>query len=96
MSLPSVTKQPTESRLYSMDFSALMGQNETISAVSSVTKDKTTTPDLTIGAAVFDGQIAQFRLSAGKSGTKYKITCIVTTSDGNTLEGEGIVQLEDL
>lgn len=79
-----------------MDFSALMGPSETIASVTSVAKDKTTSPDLTIGSAVFSGQIAQFRLSAGKADTKYKVTCIVLTSDGNTLEGEGIVQLEDI
>lgn len=79
-----------------MDFSALLASGETITSVVSVVKDKTTAPDLVIGAPAFSGSVAQFRLSVGKADTKYKVTVIVGTSAGNTLEGEGIVQLEDI
>lgn len=97
MSIPSVVKQPSESRLYSMDLSALMGPGESIASIVSVTKDKVTSPDLVIGPAVFSGSVAQFRLSGGKANTKYKVTVIVTTTPGaNTLEGEGLIQLEDI
>lgn len=95
-SVPSVIKQPTESRLYTMDFSGVMAPGETILSITSVTVDKTTVPALSISGQVFSGVLAQFRLAAGQAGTRYKVTVIVVTSAGNTLEGEGFVQCEDI
>ncbi len=94
--LPTVIHQPTESRLVSMEFAALLASGETLSAVSSVTADKTTIPALTIGTPAVSGTKATFRISGGDAGTLYKVTALVTTSAGNTLEGEGNIQCEDL
>ena len=96
MAIPTVIKQPSESRLYTMEFAALLGSGETLSTVVSVTVDKATTPVLAISGQVVSGSQLQFRLAGGLNGTKYKVTGVVTTSAGNTLEGEGIVQLEDI
>lgn len=94
--IPSVTKQPSESRLYSMDFSALLASGETLSTVTSVSTTLVTVPALTIGAGSVSGVLCQFRVSVGKTGNRYKVTAVVTTSAGNTLEGEGYVNVEDI
>lgn len=96
MAIPTVIKQPSESRLYTMEFAALLGSGETLSTVVSVTVDKVTTPALVTSGQVVSGSQLQFRLAGGLNGTKYKVTGVVTTSASNTLEGEGIVQLEDI
>lgn len=96
MSTPTVIKQPSESRLYTMEFAALLGSGETLSTVVSVLADRVTVPPLTITATAVSGTTLTFRLASGLAGTRYKVTGIVTTSGGNTIEGEGIVQLEDL
>lgn len=96
MSIPTVTKQPNESRLYTMEFSALLGSGETLSTVVSVAIDKVTIPPLTKADEAVSGTQLTFRLAGGKAGTKYKVTGLVTTSGANTIEGEGIVQVEDL
>lgn len=94
MSLPSLIKQPAESRLFSMDFSALLASGETISSVSSVTALPS---GLTlVNPAVAAGTRAQQRISGGTDKVAYKVTIRVVTSAGNTLEGEGILQVRDL
>lgn len=93
MGLPSVTKQPNDSRLYSMDFAALLATGETLSGVTSVTITPTTASMLTAGSPTYSGNLAQVRLTGGLSGTRYKVTFVVTTSLSNTLEAEGLVQL---
>lgn len=94
MSVPSLIKQPSESRLYSMDFSALLAKGETLSSVSSVVS---TPAGLTLsGAASVSGVFAQQRITGGTSGIEYIVTFVVLTSAGNTLEGEGILQVKDL
>lgn len=96
MATPTVIKQPSESRLYTMEFAALLGSGETLSSVVSVNVDKTTASPLLISGQAVNGTALTFRLTGGLAGTRYKVTGIVTTSGGNTIEGEGIVQLEDL
>lgn len=96
MAIPTVIKQPSESRQYTMEFAALLGSGETLATVVSVVVDKITSSPLVISSTAVAGSQCTFRLAGGLNGTKYKVTAIVTTSGGNTLEGEGIVQLEDI
>lgn len=96
MATPTVIKQPTESRLFSMEFAALLGAGETLVGITSVTITPTTASPLTSSGNALSGTQAQFRLTAGLTNTRYKVTVIVTTSLGNTLEGEGYCQVEDL
>jgi len=88
------TKQPSESRLYSMDFSPNLAESETLSSVTTVTGAPT---GLTIGTAAVDSTTkkAQFRVSAGTAGQSYKITVVVLSSASNILEGEGILVVRD-
>lgn len=94
MAVPSLIKQPAESRLYSMDFSPLLQPGETIASVVSVTAAPV---GLTLnGSASYAGQKAFQRIEGGTAGESYKVTFVVTTSDSNTLESEGILQVREL
>ncbi len=98
-------KQPLESRLYDMDFSPKMIQDpaEVISSVTSVTQlevlaDGTTvaTTDLTFPtSATFSEQVSQQRIEDGVDGKTYKVTYLVETDLGNTLEAEGLLLVID-
>ncbi len=98
--LPYLTKQPSEDRLYEMDFSALLAAGETLSSVSSITQaargNVQGAASLVIGSGAASGAKVQFRISGGTDGEDYKITVVATTSQGNTLEGEGWLYVRDL
>lgn len=86
-------KQPSESRLYEFDFSGKMTAAETISSVTSVTPSPAS--GITVGAPTTSGQVVQVRISSGTADTTYKLTVIVVTSAGNTLEMEGRLHIRN-
>lgn len=98
-------KQPSESRLYDMDFGPKMVQSpaEAITSVDSVAQleqladgTRVATTDLTFpSAATFALQIAQQRIEVGLDGKTYVVTYIVSTDLGNTLEAEGLLLVID-
>lgn len=92
MAIDTLSKQPSESRLFTMDFSANLASGETISSVTSVVADVT---GLTIGAPVAGSRSVQVRISAGTVDIMYKVTFVVVTSAGNTLEAEGNLRIEN-
>lgn len=95
MSTQTLIKQPSESRLYSMEFAPNLAPGETISSVTSVTADPSTGIDIT-AVPVASGTQAQQRIAGGTDGVQYKITFVVETSAGNTLEGEGYLTVRQL
>lgn len=94
MPVPTLIKQPTENRLYTMQFAANLSSGETISSVNSVVS---VPGGLTLsGAPVIDGTQVHQRILGGTDGVVYKVTFIVTTSNANILEGEGFLRVQDL
>jgi hypothetical protein len=94
MTTGSLIKQPAENRLYSMDFSGLLAVGEVLAGVTSVTA---LPADITLsGAPSYSGVYAMQRILGGTANTRYKLTFVVTTSAGNTLEGEGYLQVKDI
>jgi hypothetical protein len=88
MALIRRTKQPAESRLFDFDFSGKMRPGDTIATVESVVA----TPDsLDVGTATFSGAVAQAPLSDGVDQTEYIVQCLVTTTQGDTLEIAGLL-----
>jgi len=87
--IPTLEKQPSESIPFDMEFVGRMNAGETISGVTSFTGSPSGVGALTIATASYSGTKAQARISAGTAGVKYKITVVVTTTAGNTREGEG-------
>ena len=94
MGVPTLIKQPSESRLYTMEFAANLDEAETITGVSSVVAAPS---GLTLdGPPGFSGTKATQRIAGGTNGVLYKVTFVVTTSNGNTLEGEGHLRVREL
>lgn len=94
MANPSIVKQPGEDILCTMDFSALLGQGETLSSVTAIAS---TPSGLTLsGSPTVSGVNAQQRISGGTAGITYKVTFTVLTSAGNTREGDGLVVVRQL
>lgn len=91
----TLVKQPTESRVYDMDFDKLLATAESIDTVDSTASVPS---GLTFGTATVDGtgKLAQVRISSGVDGTTYKVTYQVTTDQANILEGEGFLHVQDL
>ena len=86
-------KQPSETRIYSVDFVNLLAGGDSLSAVSSVTA--TPADELMIGYTSISDATVQFTIGDGDNGTKYKIEVIVTTTNGETLEGDGFLLCKD-
>ena len=96
MSKPTLIKQPSENRAYSMDFSALLGEGETIASVTSVTFSGPDAALTLVGLPTFSGSFVSQRIKDGTAGVRYNVTFLVVTSAGNVLEGDGILQVKEL
>jgi len=95
-------KQPAEKRRFAMEFASLLVTNETISTIDSIISETIdgNTSDLTIsGPTIEDGTAPSSRvqcwIEGGTSGIKYRVEILVTTSDGQILEGDGILKVTD-
>lgn len=89
--------QPSESRLFSMNFSKNLAVGETITVITSVVPlPNSGATTVTINGLAIDaaGKKIQFRVE-GTAGS-YEVTGKVVTSDSNELEGEGILIIKDL
>ena len=91
----TLIKQPAESRLYTMDFSQNLASGVTLSSVTSVAASPS---GLTLSgaAAVSNDVYAQQQISGGTAGIVYTVTFVVVDSQGNTLEGEGKLQVRSI
>jgi len=89
----TLIKQPAESRLYTVDFSPILGEGESITAATSATAAPA---GLTLGSPSYTATTASVRISSGTAGQLYKVTFRVTTDASNTLEGEGLLQVKDI
>lgn len=99
MTLQSTEKQVAEAVLVQFDFSADMAADETIATISSVVSENQNlvggSANLSTGSNTISGQVAQSLFSGGTNLEKYKLTCTVTTSAGQTLETEGFMQVRN-
>ena len=92
--VPLLIKQPSEDNVYTFEFRQLLADEESISSVTSVSGAPS---GLTIGAPTHDSNSkVHVRISGGAADVKYKITAVVTTSLGNTKEGEGYLLVTDI
>jgi len=94
----SLTKQPSEVRSYTMDFSNLMITGETITSIVSVTSSRIGgdgASELIITDKVIDGQTITMTIASGLNRQKYITEVIIMTSAGQTLEGDGMLQVKD-
>lgn len=78
---------PNELQAYSVDWSRFLNTGDTISSVvwlvnGTVTASYGITENLTIVQPTNTDTVATVRITGGNIGTKYKISCRITTSDG--------------
>jgi len=97
-------KQPAEKRKFGMEFANLLtvSATEEISVLDSITSEKIdgSTSDLTITmTGLEDGtktnSKATFWIEGGTTGNKYRMEVQVTTTDGQILEGDGLLFVSD-
>lgn len=90
--LQTLTKQSYEERIFQFDFSGKMDSGATLASVVSVVSD---VAGLTISAASVSGTYVQAMFAGGSSGTTYKITAKAIDSDGQKLEMDGNLRVQD-
>ena len=85
-----------------MEFSSLLGTDEIISIISSITSETIDggTSDLTITSpSIIDGNATDSRVTLwiedGTAGLKYRIEILVNTSGGQILQGDGLLKVTD-
>lgn len=91
MAIPQLIKQPTENRVYSLEFAPNLDAGETIESVISCVAEP---EGLTLsGSPSASGTRATQRIAGGTDGVTYKVTFVVQTSNSNILEGEGYLRV---
>jgi len=101
-----LTKRSVEDRTYDIDCTAELASGETIASVGSIASAPS---GLTFGAALINaaeieyrdgyeavaGKVMQFKIAAGTSGQRYKITAAYVTSAGDTRQAAVMLDVED-
>ncbi len=92
-------KDPNEAFACAFDFALELVEGETITGtpqitVAVVTGTDTSPAAIKSGAPVIEGARVLQRLVGGVAGVAYSITCLATTSEGNTLARAAILPVE--
>lgn len=94
-----LTKQPWEELRYDMDFSGQMRDGDDLSSVSTVVVtnmgEVVGSDDVTASGETVSGDIAQVKLSGGTDLENYKITIRAITTDGDKIEGDGMLYVRE-
>lgn len=91
-----LVKQPSEVRQYTMDFANLLATGESISSpVITDTLRGGGVSDLTVYNESVSGSNVVFWVSGGTDNNTYRIEIVVTTSNSQTLEGDGLLSVRD-
>ena len=82
---------PNEVQAYSVDWSRFLNTGDTIQSVAwlvngTVTASYANTEGLTLLQPTNTDTVATIRITGGNVGTKYKISCRITTADGLVYE----------
>lgn len=89
-------KAPSERRYYSMDFSNLMSDNETIDSIVSVTSEKRGggVSDLLIDSTGINSKVVEMYIGSGSDYSTYRIEVLIDTSI-QRLQGDGLLKVSD-
>lgn len=87
----TITKQPDEVLNIAFDFSSALDDGVTI-AINRVTSSDAA---LVISNEAVSGQSITMTVAGGTDG-RYKITCLIDTSEGETLEADATVKVKSL
>jgi len=97
-----IYKQPSEKIIVYMDFSNKMTTGEAVTGI--VTGFPVSNPSgLTFSGESFSGKVVQFYVEGGTvpqrkdiNEVEYKVTCQITTSNGQIIEGDGILIVREV
>lgn len=99
MPLQTLVKQSYEERIFQFDFSGKMADGATLSSVVSCVSANqgfvTGSGDITVAATSVSGVYLQAIFSGGTSGELYKITAKAIDSNGQKLEADGFLRVQD-
>jgi len=86
----TLQKYPSELRTFSFAFSAFseIVSGDTIASIDSITASPT---GLTLGSQSISGSTVRVVISGGTEGATYTVNCLVTTSSGAKIEGQGLL-----
>jgi len=91
-SLVVIEKQPSETLILAMDFSSWIDSDVTLTLDEVISS-----PDgLTIVDEVVSGQTVRMAVSEGDSGQNYRVQVTVTTSEAETLVGDGLLKVRGI
>lgn len=99
--LPVLHKQPGESLLLDMPLANRMREGDTITGFVATFPTYTNmgevvgSTNISIDSQSYSGTTVQVRISAGQTGEHYKITVRVTTTLGDTIEGDGMLYVSN-
>lgn len=85
-----ITKQPAEVRRCTLDFSAALG-----SAILTAVNVLPSATELSVTAA-FEGPLVTFLIGGGATGEEYVVTTSAVLDDGQQLEVEVIVAVDEI
>ena len=88
----NIEKQPDEVLNIAFDFSGAVNSDTTISVNDVVVSSA----EIAVANVVVEGQTVKMTLSGGETGQRYKVTVLVDTSDGETIEADGKIKVKDL
>jgi hypothetical protein len=92
MKVMTVSKQPGEKRRWGIDYTEALDEGDAVESVSSVVS-----PTGLDALAVPASPRVRLSVSGGTTGTTYKITLTVTTTNGNEIfEDEVLVKVKEL
>lgn len=92
--MTTLIKQPSESRVYALNFRALLAPGDAVDTVTALTAEPAA--ELTLGTPAVASPRVKVRIADGVAGRQYKVTCVVVTTGGDTLEAEGDLEVIDL
>ena len=92
-------KQPTETRFFQMDFTSVLGADESISSITSIGSEKVggyaTDLSITSSGIASDSKQVTMYIASGTMGSTYRIEVLVSTDASQILEGDGILYVTD-
>ena len=91
MSIKTFTKQPAETLDYDFDFTDWLSERTDTLLSSVILSD----PGISVLSSTNFGSRVKVFLSGGLTGTKYKITCRMSTNGGRVKESEFFVAVKD-
>ena len=88
------TKTPNGVRFLDMDFADDIATGDTLTGTPTIVE--ITTTDLTLDTKTFSGTVCQAKCSGGTDGENYVIRYQIGTTNGETLEAFGRLEVRDV